>query len=115
MIHHSVIVLDPNFTKFTGLMPKIPNLVSQMKSTVPNEAARRLPLLALVDEEGKKKAHAFPLEIICNVLDKLVNAFVEWADASSSVSLDVRFSVDLYDQSTSLINHIAGLHRFEYG
>ncbi|GAV09085.1 hypothetical protein RvY_18683 [Ramazzottius varieornatus] len=90
---------DPNFTKFAALMPRIPKLVSQMKNTVPDEVTWRSSLLELIEEEGKKKPHAAPLEILCNVLDRKVYAFVEWArDSTFFDSLD-------YEDQKKLLQH----------
>ncbi|OQV17631.1 putative Nuclear hormone receptor FTZ-F1 [Hypsibius exemplaris] len=79
---------DSGFQKFTSLMPRIPRLVQQMKSTVPAESPWKESLITVLREETAKPGAA-PLEVICNVLDKKVYSFVEWArDSSFFDSLD---------------------------
>ncbi|XP_055327952.1 nuclear hormone receptor FTZ-F1-like isoform X2 [Paramacrobiotus metropolitanus] len=78
-----------NVSKFAALMPRIPRLVAQMKSTVQLEDDWKDQLLEVLEEETKRKPNAASLEIICNVLDKKVYSFVEWArDSSFFDSLD---------------------------
>lgn len=56
----------------------------------------------VLDEELKKNPNGAPLEVICNVLDKKVYSFVEWArDSSFFDSLDVSFAKHPYTRTTA--------------
>lgn len=72
------------------MQPRIPRLVSQMKSTVHSEDAWQTSFSAAFDDEAKKFSDAGPLELTCKILDNKVYAFVEWArDSTFFDSLDV--------------------------